>query len=761
MAMDLTGILNRNEYYTNHYFASIFEENAADTIKAWREDAAANNVKTPWAQLKDVATRYYTLKDQASRSRGGHEAQITELADLLLRALGYGELRRAQWLETEKGAYVPVALELTKPNRLPRLWVMLSHEAEDGGDILSGDVFMPEWGPNEGVPENTLVTDNETMIGKVLFGQEDPPRWVLLITLDQVALIDRNKWNEKRLLVFDLDNIFGRREETTLQAMAVLLSKESLCPDEGNSLLDVLDDNSHKHASGVSKDLKYALRQCIELLGNEVIYDMRERQHVGVFGKDLAGELTLQCLRYMYRILFMLFIEAKPELGYAPMKADTYAMGYSFESLREIADAVRGNGEISEDGNYLKESLDLLFRMVYDGFPKADMAEAHSENLSGVFAIDPLKAHIFDPEKTALIENAHLRNRVLLQIIDLMSLTRARKGQRRGRISYANLGVNQLGAVYEALLSYRGFFAEEELYEVQRKGDTVDELDVGYFVTARELPQYDEDERVRNEDGSLRVHPKGEFIYRLAGREREKSASYYTPEVLTKCLVKYALKELLEGKSADDILQLAICEPAMGSAAFLNEAVSQLAEAYLSRKEKERGETVPSEDRVQELQKVKMFIADRNVYGIDLNPTAVELAEVSLWLNTIYQGGYVPWFRTQIVNGNSLIGARRQCYPLNQTQGKHLWYESAPERIEPGQKRSLRKGHVYHFLLGDPGMCAYTDKVIKQMEPEKLAAIKNWNKAFTRELRDDEQDDLLRLSNHIDTLWDAHAQMRR
>ena len=60
-----------------------------------------------------------------------------------------------------------------------------------------------------------------------------------------------------------------------------------------------------------------------------------------------------------------------------------------------------------------------------------------------------------------------------------------------------------------------------------------------------------------------------------------------------------------------------------------------------------------------------MLIADRNVYGIDLNPTAVELAEVSLWLNTIYQGGYVPWFRTQIVNGNSLIGARRQCYTLS------------------------------------------------------------------------------------------------
>ena len=389
-------------------------------------------------------------------------------------------------------------------------------------------------------------------------------------------------------------------------------------------------------------------------------------------------------------------------------------------------------------------------------------APADSESLQGVFAIDPLKAHIFDPERTALIEKAHLRNGKLLQIINLMSLSRGGKGQRRGRISYSNLGVNQLGAVYEALLSYRGFFAEEDLYEVKRGGDKVDELDVGYFIPLRDLDQYTEDERVRNEDGTLRVHPKGEFIYRLAGREREKSASYYTPEVLTKCLVKYALKELLEDKSADDILELTICEPAMGSAAFLNEAVSQLAEAYLERKQKETGVSIPHEQRQQELQKVKMLIADRNVYGIDLNPTAVELAEVSLWLNTIYQGGYVPWFRTQIVNGNSLIGARRQCYTLSQAQadGAGAWYNSAPERVAPGMNRSLRKQQVYHFLLGDPGMCSYTDKVIKELEPEKIAAIKKWNKAFTRPLNDSEADDVLRLCNQIDALWDAHTQLR-
>jgi hypothetical protein len=154
--------------------------------------------------------------------------------------------------------------------------------------------------------------------------------------------------------------------------------------------------------------------------------------------------------------------------------------------------------------------------------------------------------------------------------------------------------------VYEALLSYRGFFATEDLYEVmpERKqvraaddeeeevaeaegGSSNDMLDNAWFVPASRINDYKNTEKVYDVDDAghrkLRKYERGTFIYRLAGRDRQKSASYYTPQVLTRCLVKYALKELLQGKTADDILTLSVCEPAMGSAAFLNEAINQLA----------------------------------------------------------------------------------------------------------------------------------------------------------------------------------------
>lgn len=95
---------------------------------------------------------------------------------------------------------------------------------------------------------------------------------------------------------------------------------------------------------------------------------------------------------------------------------------------------------------------------------------------------------------------------------------------------------------------------------------------------------------------------------------------------------------------ADDILQLNVCEPALGSGAFAIEAVRQLADEYLKRKQKELDCQIPADEYPQELQKVKAQIALHQVHGVDLNSTAVELAEVSLWLDTMVKDLRAPWF---------------------------------------------------------------------------------------------------------------------
>lgn len=775
MSMDLTGITNVNEYYTNHYLAAVFADNAAATISQWRENANNEAAKTPWSRLRAITNKFYIAHDRFLRSR--FEKQILnlikEMADSYLQALSYAEA--APDRIAVEDVEVPVYLEVKKTNGAPVLWVVLATSDVKDEAILAKKSFAWTDGEDEEdvAAEQLMSLSNEELATKIFFSAAEPPRFLLIIGMNQIALLDRNKWGEKRYLQFELEDIFSRHEESTFQAMAVLLHKESLCPDEGKALIDELDEASQKNANAVSDDLKYALRESIELLGNEVLYDMKYRQGINLEANPVdAGELTLECLRYMYRMLFVLFIEARTELGYAP-KENTYLSTYSLESLRDIADNINDNVEEVGEGYYLHESLTKLYAMIYDGYPfkEKDLQRFNElESKKDCFAIPPLKAHIFDAEYTKMISKAKIRNQVMLRIVKLMSLTRERGGRnsRRGRISYANLGINQMGAVYEALLSYRGFIAEQELYEVKKAGDKFNILEVGYFVGADELFQYSEDERVYEKDENghehLRTYAKGSFVYRLAGREREKSASYYTPESLTKCLVKYALKELLKDKTADEILQLTVCEPAMGSAAFLNEAINQLAEAYLAKKQEETKIYIKAEDRLQELQKVKMYIADRNVYGIDLNPVAVELAEVSLWLNTIYAGGYVPWFGTQLVNGNSLIGARRQCYIVDNLQtrakGQH-WYELAPERVPLDGAARKKKKQVYHFLLGDPGMSKYDDKVIKKLAPENINKIKAWNKEFISPYSDNDIATLTRLSESIDKLWQEQIENRK
>ena len=132
--------------------------------------------------------------------------------------------------------------------------------------------------------------------------------------------------------------------------------------------------------------------------------------------------------------------------------------------------------------------------------------------------------------------------------------------------------------------------------------------------------------------------------------------------------------------TAEEILGLTVCEPALGSGAFAIEAVRQLAEQYLRRRQAELGERIDPDKYPTELQRVKASIALHQVYGVDLNATAVELAEISLWLDTMVSGLQAPWFGLRLRRGNSLIGARRAVYTRAQVNDKS-WLKATPTDV--------------------------------------------------------------------------------
>ena len=797
MAFPLTGIENSNDFYSQHYLDEVLENDLKELFASWQEQGSAS----PAARLRSMAGEYFRLRDRTLKARtlSDRFVLLRELAELLLPALGY-ELK-PETVSFEAGE-LPVLTCYRSADGNPTLVIALApievSASDDDWCVLNAAPLAPRESPDD-EPAFIPETDWETSISKVVFSDTHPPRWLLLLGHNELLVIERSKWARKALLRFDLPEIFGPRDDNLFRAAAALASKQSVLPLEGMALLDTLDSNSHKHAFGVSGELKYALREAIELIGNEAIRYKREIAKEKIFERndiDLASELSRECLTFMYRMLFLMYLEARPELGYAPVQAAAYLRGYSLEHLRDLENLSLNTPE-ALDGTYIHESLEALFNLIWEGFPAQGKMLGGLELNSAVnngFRLAPLQGHLFDPGKLKILNSVKLRNRVMQQVIKLMSLAEAKGRGKAGRISYAQLGINQLGAVYESLLSFRGFFAEEELYEVksagkikapevdpgndgddeesddqvpteQGSGEAYDPLAAAWFVPAREVANYSKDETLFN--GEPRIHPKGQFIYRLAGRAREKSASYYTPEVLTQCLVKYALKELLKDlKCADDILQLTVCEPAMGSAAFLNEAINQLAEEYLLRKQKELDQLIPHDDYTREKQRVKMYLADNNVFGVDLNPIAVQLAEVSLWLNAIFEGAHVPWFGMQLVNGNSLVGCRREVFSTAQlSPGKgekgiteRDWRCATPERVPLTDQALLSAHQVWHFLLPDPGMASASDKVLKSLEPAHMERFKKWRAAFNAPLTQDEISRAKKLSQQVAQLWQQHAQ---
>ncbi|MGW1651503.1 class I SAM-dependent DNA methyltransferase [Streptomyces atratus] len=634
-------------------------------------------------------------------------------------------------------------------------------------------------------------------LASFLFACEDAPRYVLLLVGGVVVLADRAAWGEGRYLAVSLDAALERNDTKAggeLDTVAALFGADSLrTPEEGGeNPLAGLVDKSTKHAVGVSSELRDGLRISVELIANEVLERLREQ---GVRPEDvkelpeLGRQLTRESLRFLYRILFLLYAEARPELGILPSDYPEYQQGYGLGRLGDLVAEQDLVDEKSRRGFYLYESLDLLFRKVQEGYrprrthgatPVGDKA---SEDIGLRF--EPLHSKLFEQDSIKLIGeravrdprhdtdeadasggdrflDTRLRNATLYRVLRLLMLTRGKRKERGGFISYAQLGINQLGAVYEGLMSYTGFVAGEELYEVAKNGDP---KDGSWLVPSSRADEYADAVYVRERDEytgeERRVrHAPGSFVYRLSGRDRQTSASYYTPESLTKVTVQLALQHRLDQDDtitpAREMLDWKICEPALGSGAFLNEAINQVAAEYLRRRQDELGVAIDTEKYAQELQKAKAYIALHNSYGVDLNETAVELAEVSLWLNTMHPGMEAPWFGLHLRRGNSLIGGRREVYGPERLK-KGGWLGTTPERFPLADAvggAELPEGAVHHFLLPAKEWGAVAaEKEAKALAPEAAKALGAWRKAITKSPSAKQTARLQGLARRAEYLW--------
>jgi hypothetical protein len=290
MAMDITGIFNENEFYTHHYLSAILENDLKEVFARWKQQEDDVGTPQPWTQLRGLRKAFFTRLGLLDREQDVTQRLLIqrESATRLLSVLGYDF--HSHTVEMDDGSCIPLLGGIERTDGAPDLWIIETvSPGEDDADPLELP-FLAEQYPGASGEEQPLMcleTPMEEIITRQVFARSEPPRWVLLVSFTQIILLDRTKWHEKRLLRFDVREILDRRETFTLQAMTALLHREAICPEDGMPLLDTLDENSHKHAFAVSEDLKYSLREAIELLGNEAVWYLDNVRKKGIYtGKD-------------------------------------------------------------------------------------------------------------------------------------------------------------------------------------------------------------------------------------------------------------------------------------------------------------------------------------------------------------------------------------------------------------------------------------------------------------------------------------------
>lgn len=614
---------------------------------------------------------------------------------------------------------------------------------------------------------------NKAITHIFLLPEERRPHFILMLAGNTVFLFDKDKWAKGSYLQFSLDDLFAQasidaKHRTLYALFHMLVSKHTLAAEGEMVLMDTIIEESYKNAYEVTKDLKEGVILAVETLANEALYWWKQNNNIPVsdYTDDtFESEVKDDCLTIIYRLLFLFYAESRDELEILPVDDEVYKLGYSLESLRDL-EMVRLNSDASRNGYFFDDSIHHLFSLLSDGH-NAKAADGNSKS----FRVRPIDSPLFNDKNLHHLAGVRIRNIKWQEIIKALSLSK--KKNYCGRISYANLGVNQLGSVYESLLAFRGFYAEEDYIEVHKANAPQDGT---FLVPYSRMGDFDISEVLCDQQtGNPVILPEGTFVYRLNGRDRQKSASYYTPEVLTRSTVKYTLKSILDDvrankRQATELLELKILEPAMGAAAFRNEVINQLAEAYLAEQQRQQREKGLRNWRIQpdryrdELQKVKAYIATHNVYGVDLNPTAIELGKLSLWLNVIHKDMETPFFANRLALGNAVIGAWLKVYSKQDVYGifdrrgstakVNKWWEKAPHKVKFFSNRVNRSvNEVYHFLLPDANMLGVRSikeqKKAHANEDKRMAAmLKDW----TAPIGDADFKTLQRISGKIDVL---------
>jgi len=416
-------------------------------------------------------------------------------------------------------------------------------------------------------------------------------------------------------------------------------------------------------ARQITEQLHQQVTLALEILCNErlaVDSDLLKTALKKKSNHKMSEAVFKDGLFILYRILFILYAESREHdkgKSFLPIKNAQYHSFYSMEHLLSWAEDYlirEKRGTADPEGTYLWGALQSLFVLLRRGVA-----------LNGGEVVSPYNGQLFSPEHSQLFAaEPGLRDQAISRM--LLALGKVGGADTGRRLNFSSLGIEQLGAVYEAMLAQKPMILMQDHQWVPAHGG-------GYGLVAVDFAEHMGLQRRKdNEQNKFddiinlkrpgKIPRKGKFVLASMGGSKRQTAAFYTPPKLAAFLVRRTLKPLVEGKTVEEILNVRLVEPAVGSGGFLIAAARYMAQHLLAAKVKERHEEVRGRKDItaRDLQRCKRQIVEQCLYGVDINPLSIQLCRTALYLECLIEGEPLPFLHHHLKAGNSLIGAEFQ-----------------------------------------------------------------------------------------------------
>ena len=494
-------------------------------------------------------------------------------------------------------------------------------------------------------------------------------------------LTNGNKWRiyhadepspYETYLEIDLEKILDKEDSKNYMIFFEFMKADNfVINDEGKCKFDEFKKESFNKIEYIEEELKRALRQregengkgVLNYLCMGYVEYLRSNGKKNFNDETFRKEIYSGAMLYMFRLLFIFYASARNLL--------------TDEEIKEFKDLLSKCVSLFHSQKGTKQSYDLWKEL---------------KNLFGIIE-DHYNGGLFDPKENKFLEENRVSDYFLSRVIYNMNFYEDENGEEK-LISYRDMGVRHLGTLYEGLLEHKLFVAEENTQVKIEKGNVrfIPESESGVIVEGHYIrkgevyfagdkferkstgsyytPEYIVDYIVTNTVGEKLKELKDEFIKENSGLLENIKAAVDDAECKT---LTEDFRDKLLGFARKKILKLSVLDPAMGSGHFLVNATSQISNFIT--------EFLNDFDIIFEDSSSTTYWRRRSVenciYGVDINPLAVELAKLTLWILSMAKDAHLSFLNHHLKCGNSLIGARL-----------------SDIGIYPGNKKSIKAGQI-------------------------------------------------------------------